>query len=184
MFLYNLTLQKAQAIPHAVYGNFSGPKSQEVVVSRGKVLELLRPDDDTGKVQSVLATEVFGTIRSLMPFRLVAGGTKDYLAVGSDSGRLNILEFDAERNRWVKVHEETYGKSGCRRTVPGQYLAMDPKGRAIMVGAIEKQKLVYVLNRDASAALTISSPLEANKSNTLTFDMCGVDVGTRRMRVR
>ena len=36
-----------------------------------------------------------------------------------------------------------------RRIVPGQYLAIDPKGRAVMIGAIEKQKLVYILNRDA-----------------------------------
>ena len=49
------------------------------------------------------------------------------------------------------------------RIVPGQYLAVDPKGRAIMVGAMEKQKLVYIMNRDASARLTISSPLEAHK---------------------
>ena len=35
------------------------------------------------------------------------------------------------------------------RIVPGQYLAIDPKGRAVMIGAIEKQKLVYILNRDA-----------------------------------
>lgn len=76
-----------------------------------------------------------------------------------------------------KIHEETYGKSGCRRTIAGQYLAVDPKGRAIMIGAIEKQKLVYVLNRNATAELTISSPLEANKSHTLCYSMCGVDVG-------
>lgn len=31
---------------------------------------------------------------------------------------------------------ETFGKSGCRRIVPGQYLAVDPKGRAIMIGKI------------------------------------------------
>lgn len=46
-----------------------------------------------------------------------------------------------------------------------------------MVGAIEKQKFVYVLNRDSEANLTISSPLEAHKSNTLTLSMVGVDVG-------
>jgi len=44
-------------------------------------------------------------------------------------------------------------------------------------GAIEKQKLVYILNRDAQARLTISSPLEAHKSNTLVYNMVGVDVG-------
>lgn len=46
-----------------------------------------------------------------------------------------------------------------------------------VAGAIEKQKLVYILNRDAEARLTISSPLEAHKSNTLVYHMVGVDVG-------
>lgn len=46
-----------------------------------------------------------------------------------------------------------------------------------MIGAIEKQKLAYILNRDAEARLTISSPLEAHKSNTLCYHMVGVDVG-------
>ena len=44
-------------------------------------------------------------------------------------------------------------------------------------GAIEKQKLVYILNRDAAARLTISSPLEAHKANTLVYHLVGVDVG-------
>ena len=69
MYLYSLTLQQATAIDLCVYGNFSSPKAQEIVVSRGKILELLRPDEN-GRVQSILATEVFGVIRSLLPFRL------------------------------------------------------------------------------------------------------------------
>lgn len=47
----------------------------------------------------------------------------------------------------------------------------------LYTGAVEKQKLVYILNRDAQARLTISSPLEAHKSNTLVYHMIGVDVG-------
>ena len=50
-------------------GNFSAPKQQEIVVAKGGVLELLRPDD-TGKVISICSTPVFGIIRSLLPFRL------------------------------------------------------------------------------------------------------------------
>ena len=42
---------------------------------------------------------------------------------------------------------------------------------------MEKQKLVYILNRDAAARLTISSPLEAHKSHTLVYNIVGVDVG-------
>uniref|UniRef100_A0A1B0CWY9 Splicing factor 3B subunit 3 n=1 Tax=Lutzomyia longipalpis TaxID=7200 RepID=A0A1B0CWY9_LUTLO len=176
MYLYNLTLQKATGITHAVHGSFSGQKVQEILISRGKSLELLRPDPNTGKIHTLLSTEVFGVIRSLIAFRLT-GGTKDYAIVGSDSGRVVILEYIPAKNVLEKVHQETFGKSGCRRIVPGQYSAIDPKGRAVMIGAIEKQKLVYILNRDSEARLTISSPLEAHKSNTLCYHMVGVDVG-------
>ena len=72
--------------------------------------------------------------------------------------------------------------AGVRRIVPGATLASDPKGRAIMIGlsfvvgwveftvagATEKHKLVYIMNRDAAARLTISSPLEAHKVWHLT----------------
>ena len=46
-----------------------------------------------------------------------------------------------------------------------------------MVGAMEKSKLVYILNRDAAANLTISSPLEAHKANAIIHHLIGVDVG-------
>lgn len=176
MYLYNLTLQRPTGIVAAIHGNFSGSKLQEIVISRGKIIELLRHDPNTGKIYPVLSVEVFGVVRSLIPFRLT-GGTKDYIVVGSDSGRIVILEYIPSKNQFEKIHQETFGKSGCRRIVPGQYLAVDPKGRAVMIGAVEKQKLVYILNRDAQARLTISSPLEAHKSNTLVYHMIGIDVG-------
>jgi len=175
MYLYNVTLQKATAITQAIFGNFSGPKAQEILVSKGKILELLRPDEN-GRMQSIVSVEIFGIIRCMIPFRLT-GGNKDYVIIGSDSGRIVILEYNPVKNRFEKVHQETFGKSGCRRIVPGQYLAADPKGRAVLLGAIEKQKLVYILNRDSAARLTISSPLEAHKAHTVLFDVVGVDVG-------
>lgn len=73
MYLYNLTLQRATGIIHAVHGNFSGTKQQEIVVSRGKIIELLRPDPNTGKVYVLLTYEVFGVVRSIIPFRLTGG---------------------------------------------------------------------------------------------------------------
>ncbi|KAJ3416788.1 Splicing factor 3B subunit 3 [Chytridiales sp. JEL 0842] len=176
MFLYNLTLQQPTSINQVVLGNFSGTKQQEIAVARNNILELLRIDNASGKVHSMLVHDIFGVIRSLVAFRLT-GASKDYLVVGSDSGRIVILEYNPAKNVFDKVHQETYGKSGCRRIVPGQYLAADPKGRAVMIGAIEKQKLVYILNRNAANQLTISSPLEAHKAQTLCFHLVGVDVG-------
>ncbi|KAH7652511.1 splicing factor 3B subunit 3 protein [Dioscorea alata] len=175
MYLYSLTLQQATGIVCATNGNFIGGKTQEIIVARGKTLDLLRPDD-AGKIQTIHSVEVFGVIRSLAQFRLT-GSQKDYVVVGSDSGRIVILEYSKDRNCFDKVHQETFGKSGCRRIVPGQYLAVDPKGRAVMIAACEKQKLVYVLNRDTVARLTISSPLEAHKSHTITYSITGVDCG-------
>lgn len=46
-----------------------------------------------------------------------------------------------------------------------------------MISAVEKAKLVYILNRDAAANLTISSPLEAHKSHAIIHHIVGVDVG-------
>lgn len=42
---------------------------------------------------------------------------------------------------------------------------------------MEKNKLVYILNRNAQAELTISSPLEAHKPQTLVFALIALDVG-------
>ncbi|KAJ9476414.1 Pre-mRNA-splicing factor RSE1 [Pseudozyma hubeiensis] len=176
MHLYNLTLQPSGSVNATVVGQFSGMRQQEIVVAKGSRLDLLRPDTQTGKVDTVLSHDAFGVVRSLASFRLT-GGSKDYLIVGSDSGRIVILEYQPKTNSFDKVHQETFGRSGSRRIVPGQYLATDPKGRATMIGAMEKAKLVYILNRDAQANLTISSPLEAHRPNGIIHHIIGVDVG-------
>lgn len=144
-------------------------------MSRGRVLELLRPNDQ-GKLQTILSTDVFGIIRSLAAFRILGANT-DRIIIGSDSGRIVILSYSKDKHAFVKVHQETFGKSGLRRIVPGQYVAVDPKGRACCIAAVEKQKFVYVLNRDSAANLTISSPLEAHKSHTINFCTVGLDCG-------
>ena len=81
------------------------------------------------------------------------------MVVGSDSGRIVILEFNQQAQKFQKVIQETFGKSGCRRVVAGEYLASDPKGRALMIAAIEREKLVYLINRDSNNKLITSSPL-------------------------
>ncbi|GJD11799.1 Splicing factor 3B subunit 3 [Galdieria sulphuraria] len=154
MFLYNLTLQRPSAIYFSVHGSFSAPRAIELVLGRQTSLELVRPDEQ-GHLKSLCFQEIYGIIRSLKAFRLT-GAKRDYLLIGSDSGKIT---------------------SGCRRIVPGEYLATDPKGRACMIGAIEKQKFVYVFNRDALENLTISSPLEAHKSSFICYDIIGLDVG-------
>ncbi|KAF2396395.1 hypothetical protein EJ06DRAFT_483794 [Trichodelitschia bisporula] len=176
MFMYSLTLQPPSAVTQAILGNFAGTKEQQILTASGSRLTLHRPDAVQGKIMPILSHDAFSTIRSLSAFRL-AGSNKDYIIIGSDSGRISIIEYIPAKNRFSRIHLETFGKSGVRRVVPGQYLATDPKGRACMIASVEKNKLVYVLNRNAQAELTISSPLEAHKPQTLVFAMVGLDVG-------
>src|ERR1700753_3349208 len=61
MHLYNLTLQPPTSITHAIVGNFSGARHQEIIVSRGTRLDLLRVDMQTGKLSTILSTDAFGT---------------------------------------------------------------------------------------------------------------------------
>lgn len=44
MYLYNLTLQSSTGIAQAIVGNFSAPKAQDIVLSKGSILELLQVD--------------------------------------------------------------------------------------------------------------------------------------------
>lgn len=90
MYLYNLTLQRATGIIQAVQGNFSGGKQQEIIIARGKVLEIVKPDPNTGKVHILLSQEVFGIIRSIISFRLT-GGNKGKFFYLQLSGILLIL---------------------------------------------------------------------------------------------
>ncbi|KAJ3195275.1 Splicing factor 3B subunit 3 [Irineochytrium annulatum] len=172
-------------------GNFSGTRAQEIIVARSSVLELLKVDSATGKIHTILSHDVFGVIRCITPFRLTGAskGTStltltplDYVVVGSDSGRIVILEYNPAKNLFNRVHMETYGKTGCRRIVPGQYLAADPKGRAVMIGKESFEPVRLALTRElqvrnSAAELTISSPLEAHKAHTICFYLVGVDVG-------
>jgi splicing factor 3B subunit 3 len=44
MYLYNLTLQKTTGICQSITGSFTAPKSNEIIVSRGTILELMSVD--------------------------------------------------------------------------------------------------------------------------------------------
>ena len=47
-----------------------------------------------------------------------------------------VLRFNGETNAFGKIHRETFGKVGVIRGLPGQYLAVDPTGRAFMISLL------------------------------------------------
>lgn len=102
MHLYHLTLQAPTAINQAVVGNFSGARQQEILVSRGSRLELLRVDSN-GKVTTVLAQDAFGSIRSLSSFRLTGGTKGEHIELAQLLPLLSALQTTPF---WVRIQGE------------------------------------------------------------------------------
>ena len=193
--LYHLPLHSPSSLPLHVSGSFTRPSLHELCVLHGSsTLSIYRPDDSSGRLQLVSTVDALCEVLTLTAFRLLGGAT-DYVAVTGDSGYLTILVFDDKRRQLVRVHHELLGKSGMRRGTPSHYVAVEAKGRAVMCAALERAKLTFILNRQqstsggggsdsdsstppsAAASLTISSPLEAHRSNQLTLSLATVDVG-------
>ena len=81
-------------------------------------------------------------------------------------------------NCWdLYCHDVHYEHTGTLHTSCAAALYEELWCRDACAGAVEKQKMVYVLNRDQAANLTISSPLDAHKSHHLVFSVTGLDVG-------
>ncbi|KAI1869836.1 uncharacterized protein JN550_005426 [Neoarthrinium moseri] len=176
MFLYSLTLQPPTTVGQAIVGQFSGTGEQQILTASGSRLALLSSNPALSQVITICSQDLFSIIRSVASVRL-AGTTKDYIILTADSGSIAVVEFVAAQRRFSRVQLETFGKSGVRRVVPGQYLAADPKGRACLVASVERSKFIYVLDRNAQAELTISSPLVAHRQGTIVLSLIALDVG-------
>ncbi|ELP87246.1 splicing factor 3B subunit, putative [Entamoeba invadens IP1] len=175
MSYVSLTLEENSTVTSSCFGDFSGTNSIELVLIRAQtLLQIYRISEDS--IELLTQTPTFSLIRAISTIKIGNEG-KDYILLGSDSGSVCLLSYDAHTNSLKTIHNEIFGKSGIRRVVPGQYIVADPSGRAVMVSAIEKQKFVYVMNRNSNGEVTISSPLEANKSNSICFDLAALDVG-------
>ncbi|KAF2259914.1 hypothetical protein CC78DRAFT_44351 [Lojkania enalia] len=176
MALYALTVQQPSATQQAISGDFTGTNKQQILTANGSRLAILEVSRRHKGFKEIFSQHVFGIIRHIEKFRL-AGATKDLIAITTDSGRMVTYEYLPDEQKLKTLHYETFGKSGIRRVIPGEYLAVDPKGRAIMVASIEKNKLVYILTRSGQTDISISSPLEAHKPQTLVYYLIGLDVG-------
>ncbi|KAE9451386.1 hypothetical protein C3L33_16710, partial [Rhododendron williamsianum] len=203
MYLYNLTLHQATGIICAINGNFSGGKTQEIVVARGKVLDLLRPDGNGD--DSLMQVHPSG-IRHIREDGRVnewqTPGKRTIVKVGSNrlqvvialsGGELIYFEVDMTGQLMEVEKHEMSGDVACldiapvpkgdngaitetgpfERAVAGPVTGVTPVTEQVCPGCIARDLATW----DTAARLTISSPLEAHKSHTITYNICGVDCG-------
>lgn len=177
MFLYHKTLLHSSVSTKAISGSFTAPKKTELLLLKGSTLELLTVDNLTHKLTTLIRQDTFSHLKNISVFRF-GGNKKDFIVVTADSGKITVLEANIELRSFIKLQQETFGKSGSNRIVPGDYIACDPKGRSIMIAAVEKQKFVYNFTINAELLkMSISSPHEAHKAKSICFDLIAIDNG-------
>lgn len=177
--LYNLTLKRPTGGLASIIGNFSGSrKTQEIVRATQTSLEVWIFNKYTKVLSRTHCQDLFCNIRNISALK-AAESAKDLVVLTSDSGMLTIIEYDAVTNKFVPVANEPFYKTGIRRLSPGEYIAIDHRGRAAMVAALERNKLVYTFakNNGSENQLTVRSPVEASRNGLLTYDMVSMDVG-------
>ncbi|KAK3816528.1 MAG: CPSF domain-containing protein [Benniella sp.] len=103
--------------------------------------------------------------------------TRQQELIVSHISRIELLRPDTTTRKVHSILSHVFGGVHSLAVFRLTGASKDPKSRAVMIGSMKKQKLGYILNRDIAARLTIGSPLEAHKSQTIVHHCTGVDVG-------
>ncbi|KAI5083520.1 hypothetical protein GOP47_0003263 [Adiantum capillus-veneris] len=144
------SILKSSVVLQAVHGHIRSPTTLDIVFGKETSLELVVLSED-GVVQSICEQPVFGKIKNLkvLPwneqqrsFQPQTHG-KDLLVITSDSGKMSFLTFCVELHRFLAVAHVQISQPGNARRELGSYLAVESRGRAIAVSALEDKIAIY-----------------------------------------
>lgn len=166
MQLYHLTVRRPDFIIGAVLCSLE-TLPECLVLVRGQWIEVLSLN--SGELVLVSRTPVFATVRSICKTRKL-GSEFDLVLLTSEAGKLCVLKFDATSRAFVLLASRKTSLPGLKREFPGEYLAVDPKGRAVMSAAIEKVRTVCVLSETG-----LSTPVNAVLPATYCYAISALD---------
>lgn len=143
-------------------------------MATNSTIEVYKPNVESGKLEKFLSQKAFALIQRIDKIRM-AGTTKDLLVITADSGMLTILTLQTSM-RFVPIVQAPHSKNSLRRLTPGEYLCVEPRGRAIFVAAVERDALAYKVEKDESgSSMALSSPLTISTKDNLTLCVCALD---------
>lgn len=174
LYLYNLTLKPGSHYTQSIVGQFypstnddndddRKKKSQQLILVSSTTLQLYEILPDSGKLQLKTSQNLLGTINKVEKISIEE--KHDSLVITSDSGNISILEYSTKEERFISKGQESMTKNGWNRSYVGEYLAIDPENRCILVSAMERNKLIYKIE-----SKELSSPLESTSKGVLTLE--------------
>jgi splicing factor 3B subunit 3 len=143
--LLHVSLSKSGACVLSAFGDFTGRgDNSELLIVRPGALELYNIDD-TGKLNCINVTPIFAVVRSASVVRPKFLG-RDAVLLGSDSGYISESYYELSIKGWKIIATAGYGRAGCLKDTPGQYLAGCKHGGSVMVASVESQFAVFRLS--------------------------------------
>lgn len=189
LYLYHLTLQRQSNYIHSCVGNFiddidnlpkdgkaKRPRDLQLCIATETHIELY--DLTNGMLNKLAEVAIFASITAMKSFH-IENSISSFLAITSDSGNLTICQFSRRSMNDISLKtliNEPLTRSGIRRLSPISHIEIDLHGRCILLSAVEKNKLCFVLNDTGEDGLKIQSPLEAVRPHMLTLDTTSCDV--------
>lgn len=164
MHLYHLTVEGRQQWLEVVVGQFvkDDPTSQQLVISLGSSLSVVALASGNDSPKRIHHQLLVGSIWKIAKIRPI-GYSADLLVVTLDLGNLVILEFT---NVWARVLCQPFAKNGYNRTNAGEFLAVDPQNRYVMLLALQRTKIVYGVNHE-NGQLTVLPPVQFESDKNL-----------------
>ncbi|KAI3402520.2 RSE1 [Candida oxycetoniae] len=156
-----------------------GKKAQEIILVSSSHLLMFYIDQETGKIYNKLTQNLFAVVNKVDKIRL--GNIKDGLVMTSDSGNLSVLEYDEKLNKFRSIVQQPMTKNGWNKTYPGEYLVVEPQSRCILVGAMEKIKLLYRINAATEELEELES--RSQRSSRLQEEEEGEENGQPRLEI-
>lgn len=185
LYLYHLTLKRQSNYVHSCTGLFveekgsdktKRPKDLQLCVATETHIELYDVAD--GDLLQLAEVPIFATITAMESFH-VENVRESFLTMVSDSGNLTIAKFNRRSNGEIYLEtlvNHPMTRSQIRRTSAASYLKVDTYGRCILVSAVEKNKLCFVVNETGDGSVMVQSPLEVARPDVLTLDLVSCDV--------
>lgn len=183
LYLYHLTLQRQSNYVNSCIGHFidaegSDKRSKDLQLCIATETHIEVYDVARGTLHRLAEIPIFATITTMESFRM-ENSNLSLLAMTSDSGNFTVARF--HRASLDRIDLETLvnhpmTRSQIRRVSPISHMTLDPYGRCVLLSAIEKNKLCFVLNRNSDGTLAVQSPLEAIRPGVITLDITACDV--------